>query len=482
MSEMHGAATPAPPAAAPALRKGALGAWWGQGARSAFLLRPSWDGLPLTPALLACLYLVPLAAGLGIERLYIDGPAFFHAPALLGHGGVGLAATLFGCWLLVRGRPADGPPPHGAAALYAMVCAQAFTVMLLVSLVFLPIARGGAFEADSPTRSLAQAAWYAGTAWAFGALAVLLWRASRLAPPLRALVVGAVVGLGLLQDVFAPTRHWYPERAAQADAAQPEFRLTQDKVEAQSHALHEDLKALLPQRRGVADLYVLTFAPDADAEVFRRESALVAEVMQGRFDARGRTLELVNHRSESARPAWATPLNLQRAIRHVAGLMDPDEDLLFIHLTSHGARNGELAPAFWPLHVDPLTPALLKRWLDEAGIRWRVVSISSCYSGSWIAPLAGDGTLVMTAADAEHTSYGCGRHSELTFFGRAMFDEQLRKTWSFEEAHAAVRPVIAEREQAAGKDDGYSNPQIAVGAGVAARLRELQAQRAAAAR
>jgi hypothetical protein len=124
-----------------------------------------------------------------------------------------------------------------------------------------------------------------------------------------------------------------------------------------------------------------------------------------------------------------------------------------------------------------MTPELLKRWLDEAGVRWRVISVSACYSGSWIAPLAGDGTLVMTAADAEHTSYGCGRRSELTFFGRAMYEEALRKTWSFAEAHAAARKVIEVREQEAGKSDGYSNPQISEGAGIREVLQRLQSER-----
>ncbi|UUZ54811.1 hypothetical protein LP419_01870 [Massilia sp. H-1] len=56
----------------------------------------------------------------------------------------------------------------------------------------------------------------------------------------------------------------------------------------------------------------------------------------------------------------------------------------------------------------------------------------------------------MTASDADHTSYGCGRKSPLTFFGRAMYDEQLRtKTRSFAEAHAAARLVIDLREKEA---------------------------------
>jgi hypothetical protein len=124
-----------------------------------------------------------------------------------------------------------------------------------------------------------------------------------------------------------------------------------------------------------------------------------------------------------------------------------------------------------------VTPRQLRQWLDEAGIRHRVISVSACYSGSWIEPLRGDDTLVMTASDAEHTSYGCGRHSELTYFGRAVFDEQLRReTRSFEEAHAAARPLIDQREQAAGKTDGYSNPQIAAGEGARRQIGRLLAR------
>jgi hypothetical protein len=122
---------------------------------------------------------------------------------------------------------------------------------------------------------------------------------------------------------------------------------------------------------------------------------------------------------------------------------------------------------------------MIKGWLDAAKIRYRIVSVSACYSGSWIGPLATAGTLVMTAADAEHTSFGCGRQSELTYFGRAMFDEQLRRTWSFEDAHAAARASIEQREREAGKTDGFSNPQISVGDDIRAQLERLAKERAA---
>jgi hypothetical protein len=105
-----------------------------------------------------------------------------------------------------------------------------------------------------------------------------------------------------------------------------------------------------------------------------------------------------------------------------------------------------------------------------------VVAVSACFSGGWVDALADSHTLVMTAADATHTSYGCGRLSELTFFGRALFDEQLRRSHSFEQAFAAAVPIIRQREIDAGKPDGFSNPQIRMGEAVAPVLRALAAR------
>lgn len=282
----------------------------------------------------------------------------------------------------------------------------------------------------------------------------------------------------LLGLVFAPLAHGRPA----APPEPPPLKLTQELIELQPQILAGKLQAIAAERPGVIDLYAVTFAPYADEDVFKRESQLVASVMQERFDAKGRTVQLVNHRDTIREWPWATPLNLQRTIRRIAERMNRDEDLIFIHLTSHGARDGSLSAELWPLEIEELTPQMLKAWLDEAGIRHRVISISACFSGSWIKPLAGPGTLVMTAADSTHTSYGCGRGSQLTFFGRAMFDEQLRRTWSFEQAHAAARSVIDKREREARKRDGFSNPQISVGADVREKLARFEAQRAAAAR
>ena len=465
------------PASAP-VRRGALGAWWREGARSAFLLKPDWTGLQATPGIVACLVGVALLLGVLVERLYIDGPARFHWPSLE-LGWLPTVITAWVCWLAgPRGADAGAPRP---AALFAMLAAQSLTVGVVLALVFMPILRGGSIAPLGTTAWTVL--WLLAIGWLVAAQTMLVWRSSTQRQPLKvaacALLLAAIVGESALRS----SSHWVAlPTSASADERPPAFALTQELLEAQPRILAARLQAIAPQRPGVIDVFAITFAPYADEDVFKRESQLVADVMQQRFDAAGRTLQLVNHPDSIRDWPWATPLNLQRAIQRMAERMDRDEDVLFIHLTSHGARAASLAASLGPLQVDSLTPQMLKGWLDAAGIRHRVISVSACYSGSWIAPLAGPDTLVMTAADAEHTSYGCGRRSELTYFGRAMFDEQLRQTWSFEQAHAAAREVIAQREREAGKSDGFSNPQIDVGRAIRETLLRLAAQRAAASR
>jgi hypothetical protein len=201
---------------------------------------------------------------------------------------------------------------------------------------------------------------------------------------------------------------------------------------------------------------------------------MVAKLLTERFDAGGRVVHLANHPSTARTLPWATQLNLERAVEALAARMDREHDVLVVYLTSHGAADFKLAAAHGPLEVKPVGPADLRRALDRAGIRNRVIAVSACYSGGWVGPLASETTLVMTAADVDRTSYGCGRRSELTFFGRAVFDEQLRQTHSFEQAFAAAVPLIRQREIEAGKEDGFSNPQISVGEKIRPVLRDLE--------
>jgi hypothetical protein len=313
--------------------------------------------------------------------------------------------------------------------------------------------------------------------WSFGALAVLMRRfagwSARTA--VFMLLMAACTGVSVWQ---LEQRTWQEDYSEQRmlDAAKPRLRLSQQAFEAQKALWQTKIDALAPERKGITDVYGLVFAPYASEDVFKREAALVNSVLDERFDAKGRVLQLLNHGSTAQTHLWATPQNIERAIEALASKMDLDNDLLVVYLTSHGGSDFKLAASHWPLDVEPLTPQQLRAALDKAGIRNRVIAVSACYSGGWIAPLADAHTLVMTAADATHTSYGCGRLSELTFFGRAMFDEQLRKTHSFTKAFSSAVPLIKQREIDAGKDDGFSNPQILVGSGIKPVLDALESR------
>jgi len=292
--------------------------------------------------------------------------------------------------------------------------------------------------------------------------------------PRLGVLAAALLGLALLGDWQLRDRPWQAELAGDTPA-RPRFELSQETFQAQQALLEQSLAALAPQRPGTVDLYGIVYAPYAQ-DVFLRESAMVADVLAQRFEADGRVLQFVNHAQATATTPWATPTNLRRAIAAAAARMDRDEDVLAIYMTSHGAMDFQLASRHSPLQVPALTPADLREALDEADVRRRVVVVSACYSGGWVEPLAGPDTLVMTAADATHTSYGCGSRSELTFFGRALFDEQLRKTRSFRQAFEQAVPVIKQREEEGGKTDGFSNPQLHMGERIAPVLDALAAR------
>lgn len=476
MGEDGGGSVARPLRPRPSLMRVLLG-----GLRAAFLRPVAWDRIETSPAILAVLLVLSLAASIGISRLYFDGPVQFSWQS--GTAGWGSVLLLVWACYVLRQTPADGAAPgraRGAAHLVSVLLAQTLWLLVATGVLFVTLLRSG-LNPDTIPAWVRWAIYLLPMAWGALATLVLFIRSGDPDIGRRVQAVYAVV-LSVALNYFAPSpSFWSEAQAEQAPAEREEpLKFTQELIEAQAPLLQQKVAALAPQRPGVADMYTITFAPFEGEEVFRRESRMVSDVMARRFDAAGRQLQLLNHADEIGKSPWATPLNLRRAIEGVARSMDRNEDVLFIHLTSHGAADGQMAANFWPLDVAPLMPKELKQWLDQAGIRHRVLSVSACYSGSWIGPLADPDTLVMSAADADHTSYGCGKKSELTFFGHAMYDEQIRRaTLSFEQAHAAARKVIEKREKEAGKDDGYSNPQIRVGERIRAYLERFNQQFAA---
>ncbi|GAC1532787.1 MAG: hypothetical protein NVS2B4_12890 [Ramlibacter sp.] len=450
--------------------------WTREGLRAALFFRPRVTSPEPAALHLLAIVLAIAALHLGMERLAVPGPASFDLRGWLTPWWT-MAASVLVVWCLFSwARDAGGTSRPGTAAWFALVLLATLPLALVSTALAFAWSRGWTTSLleDSPalTWGLYVLLWAWDCALGVRIALVLGLRARALAVLAVALLALNVVTSWQFQD-----RAWYPARK-EADAdPQTHLVLSQESFESQQALRDKALSALLPQRPGVVDVYGIVFAPYAPEDVFLRESTMVGSVLRDRFDGQGRLVQLVNHATTTATLPWATPANLQRAITAVAAKMDPAEDVLVVYLTSHGASNFQLAASHWPLEVPALTPTMLRDALDEAGVRHRVIAVSACYSGGWVDTLASDDTLVMTAADATHTSYGCGRKSPLTFFGRAVFDEQLRRTHSFEDAFAAAVPVIRQREVEGKKPDGFSNPQIRVGvrirpvlAGLAKRL------------
>ena len=130
--------------------------------------------------------------------------------------------------------------------------------------------------------------------------------------------------------------------------------------------------------------------------------------------------------------------------------MDPEEDVLFLFLTSHGTKDGRLSIALYPSAGSRTSPPPeLRKMLDDAGIRNRVIVVSSCYSGTFVDALRDDDTLVMTASAKNRNSFGCSNEADFTYFGKAYFDEALRVDAIRSSRRSTMRlPTIAAREKA----------------------------------
>jgi hypothetical protein len=250
--------------------------------------------------------------------------------------------------------------------------------------------------------------------------------------------------------------------------------LDEDVFYEQPKVLQRALAAVEPGRRGVIDIYFIGIAGYADQDVFMKEINTVSRLFQKRFGTGGKTILLVNNRKTLARWPVASVTSLHASLKRVAEVMNKDEDILFLFLTSHGSTTHHLSLDLQPLQLQELEPGKLRALLDESGIRNRVIVISACYSGGFIDSLKDENTLVISASAADKNSFGCSNESEWTYFGKAYFDEALRRTHSFIDAFEFAKPIIAEWE----KKEGFiaSDPQISLGNTIKPKLLKLAQQ------
>lgn len=265
---------------------------------------------------------------------------------------------------------------------------------------------------------------------------------------------------------------WYPQKA---DNGQIE-RSTKVDVESvyysQSKLLEKLSDDLVEGKQGQTDLFFIGFAGDADEDVFMNEALAAQEIVKSYFDAYDRSMILINNHETLDTIPLANGHNLKHSINEASELMNKEEDILLLFLTSHGTEDHYLSANFPPFKLNNINASNIKQALDDASIKWRIIIISACYSGGFIESLAGPSTLLITAASADRNSFGCGHDGKYTYFGDAYFEKGLKQTKSFIKAFDKASKLILTKE----KTDGFENsdPQINIGAEIKNKLIEFE--------
>lgn len=437
----------------------------------ALLLRPpaAWRMRP--PAHFWWLLLLAIGVSAWRDWWLLDGPARFYAEGLQGDA---LGALL----VLAASVGAANVFGQRVLAWSIAVHASAASVWIGLGLVGARLLVGR-IDGLSPQAAASGLLALTCAWWALALLRVLSYAlvGTRWLPRLAASALAAALTLGPFFAIDS-ARYWYPDYealAAQAESG-PEEEAGSREVRGSAEALmyaqpelvEQALQALRPGEPGVVDAFLVAFGGDANEDVFRNEVLYAERLFAQRFGMQARTLVLLNHPDTTGERPLATLSNLRRALAGVAARMQRDEDLLVLFATTHGSEDHELYVDLQPLPLDQIDPDDLRGALDGAGIDWRVLVVSACYSGGFVDALRSPQALVITAARADRSSFGCGAESELTYFGRAFLVEALNRTQSFVQAFELAQRRVARMEKA--EDFDPSEPQIDIGTQIEAKL------------
>lgn len=233
------------------------------------------------------------------------------------------------------------------------------------------------------------------------------------------------------------------------------------------------LDALKPQRPGVVDAYVVVDALDGDP-VFNREAREAGRVLANRFDAAGRTIVLADDEGSSKGDAPGTPETLELALARVAELMDRNEDVLVLYSTSHGEPGEGLVYRDSQRGGGAISPARLSDMLDSLQIKNRLLILQACFSGQFVPILKDPNTIIVTAAAADRSSFGCQAGNDWTYFGDALINHAFRQSLPLDIQLERARALISAAEDRDGLTP--SNPQVEEGSDTSKWLSKLDAR------
>jgi len=272
--------------------------------------------------------------------------------------------------------------------------------------------------------------------------------------------------LDVIPDVWAPLEAQTPEPGeAPADGEAIMF--------GQAGRIDELLNAVGRGTSPKPQAFFLGFAGVGDEKVFAQEIGLASRVLGERYDMAARRVSLINDERDLDHAPLATVSGLKYALRGLGAQMNLDRDVLFLSISSHGADAPAIVVSNSQLPLQDLTDEDLADALRESGIKWRVIIISACYAGGFIERLRDPQTIIITAAAADRTSFGCSNDRDLTYFGEAFYRDALPGARSLRDAFDTAKAAIAARERLEGVIP--SNPQAYFGNAMEEKLASMSA-------
>lgn len=133
------------------------------------------------------------------------------------------------------------------------------------------------------------------------------------------------------------------------------------------------------------------------------------------------------------------------------------QDGCLVYFSSHGGPEGVVVAD------ELLAPSVLGAMLDQAcGRRPTIVVLSACFSGVFVPAIAAPNRMVLTAARADRSSFGCGSSDRYPYFDDC-FLRAFPTAHDFGKLGPAVQACVAKREVETGMSPP-SEPQLSVGA------------------
>jgi len=266
--------------------------------------------------------------------------------------------------------------------------------------------------------------------------------------------------------LLGPLEPWWREidaTATDADAVSPASEAV---LAAQQFMLDRALDQLEDERPGVTDLYFVAFAPDARRPGFVADVDAAQRVMDERWNTQGRSVVLLNSPATVAERPFASITHLRRVLLEIGDIIDPDDDVVMVYLSGNSGPDHTLTAVNPPLELAALSPQGLKQLFDAAGIRWRIVVVSTCEAGTWIDALKDDETVVIASSAAGVRGADCAGGLRPGVFADAFFGAAMRRADDLPAAFDAARKRLAEQHAA--------EPVMFVGASIAEQLKALR--------